>query len=63
MSIRNSYLNYMYWVIPTLAFSIATLSGFGATSMMGSIAGSANAGIGQAATGSMSMGNIYDKIY
>ena len=39
----------MYWMIPTLAFSIATLSGFGAASMMGSIAGSANAGIGQAA--------------
>ena len=53
----------MYWMIP----SIATLSGFGAASMMGSIAGSANAGIGQAAaeaaSGSMSMGNIYDKIY
>lgn len=57
----NLSLN-MYWMIPTLAFSIATLSGFGAASMMGSIAGSANAGIGQAAaeaaTGSMSAGNI-----
>lgn len=52
----------MYWMIPTLAFSIATLSGFGAASMMGSIAGTATAGVSgaaaEAASGSMSMGNI-----
>ncbi len=52
----------MYWMIPTLAFSIATLSGYGAASMMGSIAGTATAGVSsaaaEAASGSMSAGNI-----
>lgn len=52
----------MYWLIPTLAFSIATLSGYGAASMMGSIAGTATAGVSsaaaEAASGSMSAGNI-----
>lgn len=52
----------MYWMIPTLAFSIATLSGYGAASMMGSIAGTATAGVSsaaaEAASGSMSVGNI-----
>ncbi len=52
----------MYWMIPTLAFSIATLSGYGAASMMGSIAGTATAGVSSAAaeasSGSMSAGNI-----
>lgn len=52
----------MYWMIPTLAFSVATLSGFGAASMMGSISGIATAGVSgaaaEAATGSMSAGNI-----
>ena len=49
-------------MIPTLAFSIATLSGYGAASMMGSIAGTATAGVSsataEAASGSMSVGNI-----
>lgn len=52
----------MYWMIPTLAFSVATLSGFGAASMMGSISGIATAGVSgaaaEAASGSMSAGNI-----
>ncbi len=52
----------MYWMIPTLVFSIATLSGYGAASMMGSIAGTATAGVSsaaaEAASGSMSVGNI-----
>ena len=52
----------MYWMIPTLAFSVATMSGYAATSMMSGISGIAGAGVsgaaGEAATGSATMGNI-----
>ncbi len=52
----------MYWMIPTLAFSIATLSGYAASSMMSGISGIANAGVSgaaaEAAGGNMAMGNI-----
>ena len=52
----------MYWMIPTLAFSIATMSGYGAASMMGGISGIATAGASSAAAeaagGNMSFGNV-----
>lgn len=52
----------MYWMIPTLAFSIATLSGYAASSMMSGISGIANTGVSSAASeaagGNISMGNI-----
>lgn len=52
----------MYWMIPTLAFSIATMSGYGAASMMSGISGIATVGASsvaaEAAGGNMSFGNI-----
>lgn len=52
----------MYWMIPTLAFSIATMSGYGAASMMSGISGIATVGASsvaaEAAGGNMSFGNV-----
>lgn len=52
----------MYWMIPTLAFSIATMSGYGAASMMSGISGIATAGASSAAAeaagGNMNFGNV-----
>ena len=57
----------MYWMIPTLAFSIATMSGYSASTMMSSISGIASTGVSSAASevasGSASFGTVRGMSY
>ncbi len=52
----------MYWMIPTLAIAIASMSGYAAANMMGGISGRVSSGVGsaasEAATGSASYGIV-----
>lgn len=56
----------MYWMIPTLAFAIATMSGYAANSIMGGIGASVMSGVGaaasEAAMGSRSMGVVRENM-
>lgn len=57
----------MYWMIPTLAFAVATMSGYAASSMMSGISGIASAGLSsaaaEAASGNASFGNVRAMTY
>lgn len=56
----------MYWMVPTLAFAIASMSGYAANSIMGGIGSSVMSGVGaaasEAAMGSRSMGVIRENM-